>query len=240
MREDYTRKTQKLAEFRKTWEAELAESKDVNEETMGWLKSWENPDVMEAELDRYFPKAYQALRNRIIDQTVEEDEASTNPRHLEALKTARKAELAERQRRIDEEIQARRTERQAVAQKSAKLREDFTLWTREAMDQAGLQFDSEKHRTAFTDRIMSAHGKEPWSRETFSKTAKHVADLLGIKPKRTDKKADKKAAPQTRRLPPVAKRGAVAPLGGKQPKKTPVPGTSAEGFEALRKKHGLL
>jgi hypothetical protein len=209
---------------------------------MSWLKSWEDPDVMEAELERYFPKAVQALRARFIDQAIEEEDAAANPNHKDSLAKARKADLAERQRRIDEKITKARDDRKAVAIQSAKLRDDYIGWTKEAMESAGLNFDSEKHRTAFTDRIMSpSHSKGAWTRETFSGAAKHVADLLGLKAKKPAAKAGEKPADKpAAKLPPIAKSGAKPPAS-----RTPAPKrrsilSTDEGFSALRKKHGLF
>lgn len=227
MRADYTRKTQQLAEFRKKLETDLNERTDERDEAVEWIKGLEDVDTLEAELWRHFPKAMESLIQRVIDQAIEEEDAGDNQKHREAIRRARKAELEDRQRLLDEKRNKTLSERKQIAQKTTELRANFDKWTREAMASAGLDFTNEKHRTVFSDRIMSAYGKEAWTQDTFAKTAKYVQDLLGVKP------PPKKVAPAAK-LPPVAKSGAVAPAKGKAPPPKVRSKDSAEGFAAIR------
>lgn len=225
MREDYTRKTQKLAEFRKTLEANLESVSEERDDAVDWIKGLEDVDTMEAELERHFPETLAKLISRAIDQAIAEEDAGD---HKEAYKKARKAELAERQRKLDETRNTTKEERKQKAIKTVELRSSFDKWTREAMAEAGLDFTSEKHRNVFSDRIMSAYGKEPWTAETFKKTAKYAAEVFGIK-------AAPKKAPEAPKLPPVARVAGPASVKDRPAKaKAPVKKDSALGFAAIR------
>lgn len=229
MREDYTRKTQKLAEFRKELEGKLDTVSEERDDAVDWIKGLEDVDVMEAELERYFPETLEKLISRAIDQAIAEEDAGD---HKEAYRKARKAELAERQRKLDEARAKVKDDRKQKAVKTAELRANFDKWTREAMAAAGLDYKSEKHRNVFSDRIMSAYGKEPWTQETFTKTAKYAAEVFGIK-------APVKKA-EVPKLPPVAKTGAVAPAKVKAEARRPPQAKkdTATGFAELRKRFG--
>src|SRR6185503_7176013 len=95
---DYTRKTQALAEERKSLHAEIAKEREEFsakeeefQEVVAWLESIKDPDTMEFELTRYYPEAVAALKDKWLLDSQEEAELTEKERA--ALRRAKDAEL---------------------------------------------------------------------------------------------------------------------------------------------------
>ncbi len=232
MQEDYTRKTQRLAEARKASEAKSEELEGELEDVLLWAKGLSNPVRMEYELAENYPEAFAALKDRIIEQALEESELAQNPRALEHYRRARQADLEAEARKAQEEFERNKTERTARRAQTAELKANFAKWEDAAMKEAGLSTAEE--RTLVQDRLIAGHRDTKWTAETFLTAAKAVAKMLG------KAKPAKPAAQAKPTLP------AVRPLGHKPPPAQVAEQRAAKAkaerpasFDALRKKYGL-
>lgn len=240
MQEDYTRKTQRLAEQRKAVEGKNEELEGELEDVLHWAKSLSSPARMEYELAENYPEAFAQLKERIIEQALEESELAQNPRALDHYRRARQADLEAEARKAQEEYDASKTERNARRAQTAELKANFAKWEDAAMKEAGLTTSEE--RTLVQDRLIAGHRDAKWTAETFLTAAKAVAKMLG--------KAKPAAAPAAKPAPgaPAAKPALppVRPTGHKPPPAQVAEARAAkakaerpDSFDALRKKYGL-
>lgn len=218
---DYTRKTQMLAEDKRQFEQERDGLVEENTELKHWVSSLKDPGEMRFELERYFPETFDALREAIIQEAIEEQDMT--PREKELSRKARMAEQAEKARRKDEELQARKDERRQADQRTSELRRTFNGWLDETMREAGLDPANEKHQKLVRREIQTAHQGKTWTKETFQEACAEIGAALGT----SKPPADKKAA-----LPPVAPKG-NKPRASQAPKAKAVQDTESF-FKSLR------
>lgn len=225
MQADYTRKTQALAEERKAFEQERDSLHDENEELKTWVRSLQDPAEMEFELERYFPEQFDALRQRIIEQAIEEQDMTERER--DAHRRARKAEHAEKARAKDAELEDARAERKATVQRTNELRQTFNGWLEETMTAAGLDPKNPRHQKLVRTEIANEHKGKTWTRETFESATKVVASDLGKTPPAKGKAA----------VPPPVSAGGRKPIAGKAPRKPAKSRTedTESFFEKLRR-----
>jgi hypothetical protein len=233
---DYTRKTQALAEERKTLHAEIAKEREdfaAKEEEFAevveWLEGLKDPETMEFELQRYYPEAAAALRDKWILESQEESELTEKERV--AIRRAKDLEVKLRAREQDEGRNKKVQQKRASAQKTAELRTTFMGWLSEVVGPAGLD-DDEDTKQMIRERLIAGYGKQTWDKKTFAQAAADVAKRLKREPKA-------QAAP-TDKLPPGPKgTGHKPPPTGNAPKKAPVKKHSEEYFRELRAKYGV-
>lgn len=249
MQADYTRKTQALAEERKQLEAKNLSLLEVNDEVQEWAKSLSDPEEMHFELERHYPKAFAALKAKIIQEAVDEYELDDATK--EARARARAAENREKAREKDQKQATTKAARRDSAQKTAALRVTFDKWCDETMGETGLDPLDREHHELLRNRIATRHRGTQWTRELFLAEAKAVAKLLGKAPKKPIKgkdgkfikakaKDDKKPVKKPEaKLPPGPRAGGVKGPSEK-PEKKPAPRKDvAQGFAALRDKYGV-
>ena len=228
MREDYTRKTQELAEERKNFASKIEALEDEKDDLENWATGLQNPARMEVELEANFPEAFAQLKERIIEDALRQAELEGKP-ELKYYQEARKARLEEEARKAEREASERTEKRKTYRTEVARMRTEFEGWTKSAMEASGL--DS-KYREAVQDRLIAAHKGEKWTAETFSKAAKHVANLVGATPPKPKEEA-KPAVPPVKALgnrPKPAARIAAK----EQARKAGAP----KSFDQLRAKFG--
>lgn len=223
MQADYSRKTQALADERAAFEQERDGLHEENEELKSWVASLSDPAEMEFELERYFPDQFETLRQRIIEQAIEEQEMTDRER--DAHRRARKAEVAQKAREKDEAFEAKKRERRESVQRTAALRQTFNGWLEETMAASGLDPANPKHQKLVRQEIANEHRGKTWTKETFEAATKEVASVLGAKPKAPPgKKAE---------LPPVRPGGVKAPADKAKPAKKKTQ-DSENFFDSLR------
>lgn len=230
---DYTRKTQELAEERKQIEAVKEEIEEVKE----WAQSLIDPEAMHFELQRYYPKAFAKLKEKIIQEAIEEQDL--DPAHLHDRQLARALEVERKARMQDEAQTKKRNEKKELAQKTAELRVQYDKWVDETMKEAGLDPTDTEHQALVRDRIAVRHRDQNWDKDLFSQISAHVAKVLGKTPKAKPATPAKPAA----KLPPSPR-----PAGNKTPAeaKEKAKATNkrahkdvADSFTELRKKYGV-
>lgn len=190
---DYTRKTQQLAEDKRAFEQERDGLLEENEELKHWVSSLRDPHEMRFELERYFPETYEALRDLIIQEAIEEQDMS--PREKELARRTRQAEAAEKARQKDEQVEMRKAERREQEQRTAELRHTFNGWLQETMTAAGLDPRNPRHQKLVRREIQTEHKGKTWTKDTFVEACKEIAAGLGVQ-------AKGKAA-----LPPISAKG---------------------------------
>lgn len=201
MREDYTRKTQELAEERKAHAGKLESLEDEKDDLISWAEGLQNPARMEVELEANFPQAFAQLKERIIEDALRQAELEGKP-ELRYYLDARKAELEAEARKAAEDDTKRTNGRKHKRAEVARMSADFAGWTKSSMEAAGLDPADPEMRTAVQDRLIAAHKGEKWTAETFATAAKHVGKL--VKAKAPEPKTDPEAKPA---LPPVRPQG---------------------------------
>ena len=230
---DYTRKTQELAEQRKVLDAE----REKADEYEAFLSGIGDLDTMEAELSRFYPKTFAALRDRIIEQAIEEQSVAEDAAALARLQRYRQQDLEARQERRDRAVQAHKEKLKGDRQKTADLRKAFMGWTDSSMKAAGLDPKDADQRDLVTQQVAKRRG-ETWTEDTFKAAAAAVAKLLGKKPPAAKKPAGKPAKKAA--LPPIRSTGTKTPAAAKNKPKGPKSKTvtSEDFFTSLRRKHG--
>lgn len=225
---DYTRKTQELAEERKAFEQERTAEKDKVSDYEEFLSGIKDVNTLELELERYYPDTLQALRDRIIEQAIEEQGCSTDAER-DRLVRLRKSELREAAAKRDQELAGKRTKAREHEQKTAELRKTYLGWAAESMAAAGLDAKDQDHYELVAAKVTKNKGQ--WTKETFQEAAKAAAKVLGKTPP---------AAKATPKLPPVRTLGHKAPPGEKAKlvKKAAPKKTSEDFFSSLRKQNG--
>lgn len=183
---DYTRKTQLLAEDRKAFEADRGALSEENEELKTWVSSLKDPEEMLFELDRYFPDTFQAMRDLIIQQAIQEQDMT--PTELDATRRARKAEHAEKARQKDQDLADKKQARRDMEMKTAELRHTFNDWLQETMTEAGLDPKNPKHQKFVRKEVQTEHKGKTWTKDTFQEACKEVAGAMGLEPKSQAKK----------------------------------------------------
>lgn len=233
--EDYTRKTQALAEARRKLEGELSETKEQVEDLVEWAQSLNDPETAVFELQRNFPDTFQALRDYFISEALEEQEMS--PAELAWKRRAEKAEIERKAREADEAFEGKKANKRAESTKVSDLRKNFNTWADTNLTAAGLDAKSEDHQQLIRGYIMAKFQGQTWTEEHFKKAAVAIAKQLGkTAPKPEEKKLTPK--PGVEKLPPVKSQGNKAPPGPKN--KEPKPKRdSEEHFKALREKYGV-
>lgn len=234
MRDDYTRKTQALAEERKAAADQIESLEDERDDLIDWAKGLSNPARMESELEANFPEAFAQLKERIIEDALREAELAEKPEMLRYYREARKAKLEEEARKAEQEANQRVEGRKSKRAEVAKLRTDYAGWSKTAMEQAGLNPANADHREALTDRMIAAHKSEKWTAETFVKAAKHVGKLIGAK-------APEPKAPEPEKpvLPPVRPIGQrPKPEARRQAEAAAKKAAAPKSFDELRAKYG--
>src|SRR5574342_369275 len=149
--EDYTRKTQAIAEERRSFQAEIEELKDENEEFKDWVGSLGDVDTLRFELARYFPQTLSALRDYFISEALEEQDMSESERAWK--RRAEQAEVDRRAREQDEARQGKINEKRAMAQKTNELRQTFDGWLKETMESCGLDPEDRSHQKLLRNEI---------------------------------------------------------------------------------------
>ena len=231
---DYTKKTQELAEIRKAVEAQADATSDYED----FLEGIKDVEVMEMELERYYPQTLAALRERIIEQALEEQEATTDVER-DRIRRLRKAELGERATKRDTELDSKRRQRKEQAQKTAELRKTYATWALETMAAAGLDPNDEDHLELVRESVKKRKG-ETWTKETFAEAAKRVGKMLGKAPPAPKKGAipPKKKAAEAK-LPPGKGKAGQTVKDAKAPVKKKPAKDAGSFFQKLRKEAGL-
>lgn len=234
--EDYTRKTQAIAEERRSFQAEIEELKDENEEFKDWVGSLGDVDTLRFELARYFPQTLSALRDYFISEALEEQDMSESERAWK--RRAEQAEVDRRAREQDEARQGKINEKKAMAQKTNELRQTFDGWLKETMAACGLDPEDRSHQKLLRNEIAGSYRGKTWTKDVFMAAAKDVAKALGKKP------GEKKPAPKEKAkdAPPAMRpAGHKAPSQAKAQKKAESKakiGTTEDYFQSLRDKYG--
>jgi small-conductance mechanosensitive channel len=233
---DYTRKTQQLAEIRKAADAKISTLEDENEELKNFVQELQNPDDMEFNLRRFFPKQYEDLKDRIIQEALEEHDMTEREREL--YRENKRAKIERLAKEKDEKFLKQRQERKDLTLKSNELTQQFHQWTLETMEEAGLDPESEEHMDLIRG-LASRRKGETWTRETFQQMAAKLAKSLGIKPKAKKAEPTKPESKKesTPKLPPVRTTSAKAPAGRDTQKPKPKPRHVGDAFEELRRKY---
>lgn len=228
--EDYTRKTQALAEERRALTTERDSLKEENEEFVEWVRSFDDPDTMRFELIRNFPAAYDALRDHIISQALEDQDLDATA--LAWKRRAEKAEVFQKAKEQDEARARTKEEKQAQVQRTSELRATFNTWAAETLAGAGLDPKSKDHQELVRARVQQAFpaNQHRWTKEHFQLAAAYIAKQLGKTPP-----VPPKAKPN---LPPTKPQGNRATVEQKTPKIKEKKDTG-EGFSSLRAKYGL-
>lgn len=233
---DYTKKTQAIAEERKQFKAQLEEKDDELDEVVSWAKSLSNPDRMEYELETNFPEAYAALRDRIIEQALEESELKDD-RARQYYQAARKARLEEIGRKAEQEFAQAKEAKVSQRKQVAEIRENVNKWMVSGMKVSGLDEANPDHRTALIDRLAVGYKGVVWTEEVVAQAAKSVAKLLGVKVKPEAPAED----------PAKAKLPVVRPVGHKPPAKQvqvlreqKAKASKPQSFDELRKKYNAV
>lgn len=225
---DYTKKTQALAEERRKMVAERDEANEAKEEMLDWVRQFNDPERAAFQLRRNFPQTFEAIREWIIEQALEEQDL--DPTTLKYKRAAEQAEIERMGREEDEEYNKNRTAKAEKFKKTAELSKQFNGWIGTAMEKYGLDPSSDKHQKMVRGYIRSEFGKETWTETHFDRAAKDVAEAMGLKPS-PQKEAAKK-------LPTVKPTGQKAPAGPRKTK-TVEKGASENFFEKLRRENGL-
>jgi hypothetical protein len=230
---DYTRKTQALADERKATAERVEKLEDENEELAAFVRDMNDVQGMKFGLRRYFPTQYEALKDEILQEAV--DEADLSPRERDLLEHKKASELATAAARKDAEFSKQRQERKENIQKSNELSKQYMAWTAETMQEVGLDPTKSDHATAIRG-LLALKRNEPWTRELFLKTAQRLAKTLGVKPPKAKAKLIPAPAKPAKRLPPTARTG-------KRPSETAKPKAkqakiSGDFFRNLRKAAG--
>lgn len=233
MQADYTRKTQALADEREAFETKRAAEADELEDIKHWLGSLQDPEDMEFELATYFPKAFEALRDRILEQAVDEHEMTERERAL--FKEKRKNDFERKARQKQEEYAARKEAAKKGEIEKAEMAKRFSLWREDSVKAAGLDPKNEQHLMLVSDRIVAAYRGKKWTPEIFQAASEYVAKALGKTPPKA-KEPEKKAAAK---LPPVRAAGAKKPVGTPEAKAPAKAKSSNDFFKDLRKQVGL-
>lgn len=230
MQADYTRKTQAVAEERKRFQARAEQAEDERDDLVSWAESLSNPERMEYELESNFPEAFAALRERIIEQALQEHELSGKP-EFRYYQEARRAAMEKIAQKAEQEQASRTQQRTQRRAQVGEMRTTFEGWTKSAMESAGLNVDNVAQRTAVQDRLLVGHKDEKWTAETFAKAAKYVAGLVGAKappPKSEEKPA----------LPPVSMPGHKAkPAQRVQAETVKARAKAPKTFDDIRRLH---
>lgn len=229
--EDYTRKTQALAAERKQIEAEKAEAIEARDEMLEWVSEFKDPGRAVFQLRRNFPETYDAIREFIIEQALEEQDL--DPTTLKYKRAAEQAEIERLGREEDEGYQRKKAEKTEKFKKTAELAQTFNGWIAGAMTTHGLDPASDKQQKLLRGYIRSEYTKVSWTEAHFNEAAKAVAEALGIKPK-----ADPKVE-AAKKLPTVKPTGQRAPVNAPKKNKAPERKPSENHFEELRRKYGL-
>ncbi len=237
MQADYTRKTQALAEERKQMAAKVGELSEDNDDLQTWVGSLQNVDDMAFELERYFPDTYAALKESIIEETIQEQEMTAA--EAAAHRRARKAEFDAKIRNKNDEYSKKKSDKAEAQRSQATLKQTFDGWLGECMKETGLKLDSERHQRLLRNEIATTlkNVNRAWTKDDFIKAAKAVAEELGIK---APPKPKEKAKIPAKKLPPVRSQGHKAPAEKKKEEKAKQkPKHTGDFFENLRRNAGV-
>lgn len=228
--EDYTRKTQALAEERRTLKGENETLREENQEFVEWVSSFDNWETMKFELIRNFPAQYDNLRDFIISEAIEEQNLDENARAWK--RRAEKAEVFRQAKEQDEARAATKAEKAAALQRTSELRTTFNTWALETLTAVGLDPKNADHQELVRSRVQSAFPANHyrWTKEHFAKAAEYIAKQLGVKAGEAKPKA---------KLPPTKPQGNRATPEAKEAKKIRPREDVGNGFARLREKYGL-
>lgn len=238
MRDDYTRKTQALAEDRRTFEAKGEERADFDLEVQDFFTRIKDHKEALHEFEANYPDTYRKMWGHIVDEAMKVGDMSDgelamyqeNKRHaLEEWKRGREGarhELVEG--------------RKAQNQRSADITRKVQVWRSEAMKAAGLSLEDTDHTSAVFDRMVARHRDKTWTKEMFDAECANVAKAFKVKaplPAQDPKTGKFKAGTAKPKLPTVANTGARRPPGQTAEKKTTV--TPRAGFTSIRERYGI-
>jgi hypothetical protein len=233
---DYTRKTQALADREKKYVSKIEELEEQVADFSDWAKTIQDHEEMRHELETAMPETFAKLRDLLLDEAVAEAEMTDGERRQ--ARENRKLKDQERLREKLAKAEKTRQDRKAAAQKTTELRRTYNEWTKECMEEAGLDPKKAEHVELLHAKVTTYRGQ--WGKDTFMEAAKLVAKAIGVKKKAAPApaaKPDKKAEAE---LPPVRSVGGKKPADTPEPRKAPPARTAETIFQKLRRNHGLV
>lgn len=231
---DYTRKTQELAEERKRLHSEIQSEREAMRakeedfaEVQTWLENLRDPEKAEYQLMRYFKPTMEALRDKWILESQEEEQLTERERA--ALRRVRELELADRARKEDEARAAEAAKKRREAQATNEFRKKLDAWLPQAAKASGLDPDEDMLQLIRNELANGKYWKQAWDLNVVTTAAQVVAKALKKTPK-----------PETKPAPPPSLKGpgAKAPANKVETKKAAVKKNSDEYFRMLKEKYG--
>lgn len=181
--EDYTRKTQALAEERKALKAEIeAEREEFSKkeeefgEVANWLRGLNDPDQAEYQLTLEFPQTMAALKAKWIAEAGEESQLTERERAMR--ERVRQLEYEQRARKEEEDRAKARHEKAQKAARSAELRKQVDGWMPAAAKAVGLDQDEDTYRLIYNELGNGNYFKVRWTQDVITQAAKAVAKAL--------------------------------------------------------------
>lgn len=235
-RADYSKKTAQLAEERKSALERAEKAEEDREDLIEFVKSFQDVDVLEAELEALCPESMAKLRARWIEEEIELQDLDEGVAKVH--RENRKHRLSAKQKANAEAESRRIADRKKHREMVAETKRNFTAWSQNAAKAVGLNLEEADHVQLLGEKIafLTARGVTV-DEKTFHAAAKEVARVLGIKAAPAPEPG--KTAKPKPKLPPVKDTGVRGPKGEKPgPSKRKHVDTSSF-FAEIKKRHGL-
>jgi hypothetical protein len=241
---DYTRKTQALADARKTFEAKSEEHEDYRGDVQEYFqRTLSDPSELLNEYRASAPEKFQALKKLILDEAIrvgdmtEAEFAMYQEMDKSKHEDWKRGRLSARAKAAEE--------RTTMRSQRAEIHRSVSNWRAEAMKGAGLSLDNQDHTDAFYEYMTSRHRADRWTEEMIQAAAKSVAKRFGVKPPKASAAPAQVKDPKTGKFvpakpvqapPPVRGLGTKRPPGKSDP--TPKKVSTSTTFAALRERFG--